>query len=369
MSLFDDDIKTAEASAHDIQAPDGLPEPRHNPDLSGHQDQEATLLSLYQAGRLPHALILTGPEGIGKATLAFRFARFLLSEGGKAAEAGDSLFGDDSPPATTMSISPDHPVFQRVASSGHSDMMTIERPFDEKRGRYKDEIPIEQVRKVTPFLRKTAGEGGWRIVIVDGADTMNRNGQNAILKILEEPPKQTLLMLVTHRLGAMLPTIRSRCHVLTMNRLSPDIIEGLIRKEAPDISQNDLDIVMRLAEGSIGRAQRLLQEDGISLYQQLDTLLANDAKINYAEIHKLADQLGRYGNETAYDNFVSLIQLKISNLVHDLAKKGQPTTALKSWVLLSDDLKHHFLKFDAANLDKRQAVLGAFDLFDKRKRA
>ena len=162
-----------------------FPDPRHNPDLLAHHAAEQVLLDAWNSGRLPHAWLIGGIPGIGKATLAFRFARFVLSNG---EEATGGLFGDP-PPATSLYVAPSHPVFTRVASNGHADLLTIERPFDDKKGRLKTDIPVDQVRRIAPFLHLTAAEGGWRVVIVDGADRLNTNGQNAILKILEEPPR------------------------------------------------------------------------------------------------------------------------------------------------------------------------------------
>src|SRR5471032_3178647 len=164
--------------------------PRANPELIGQEAAEAELLRSFASGRLPHAWLISGPGGIGKATLAFRFARYLFSD----RERTDSLAVAD-----TM------PVFRRVASSGHADLLTVERQFDEDKGRYKKDIAVDDVRKIAPFLHLTAAEGGWRVVVLDGADGMNRAGQNAVLKILEEPPTGALLMLLTERPSALLP--------------------------------------------------------------------------------------------------------------------------------------------------------------------
>src|SRR5712691_11401764 len=175
--------------------------PRANPHLRGHEAAERELRRLTEAGRLPHAILLCGPRGIGKATLAFRLARFLLARSGDGFGDGDG----------GLAIDPEQSVFHRVASGGHADLLTVERTYDPRRRRLRSEILVEDTREIAGFFRLTAAEEGWRIVIVDGAEEMNRNAANALLKILEEPPRRALLLLVSHSPGRLLPTIRSRC--------------------------------------------------------------------------------------------------------------------------------------------------------------
>src|SRR5271165_3045369 len=170
------------------------PEPRANPLLLGHEAAEATLAAALHSGRLHHAWLLTGPAGIGKATLAFRFARRLL-----AGHGGEGLQLDST-----------HPVFRRVAVGAHADLLTVERAFDPKRKRQRTEIVVDDVRRIGGFLHLTPAEGGWRVVVVDGADELNRNAANALLKVLEEPPPRALLLLTAAAPGRLPATIRSR---------------------------------------------------------------------------------------------------------------------------------------------------------------
>src|SRR5438034_4587944 len=208
------------------------PAPRANPDLVGHETAERELRRLEEAGRLPHALLLSGPRGIGKATLAFRFARFVLASGGGEGALG-ALFGEAD--ATGLAIEPESGTFRRVASGGHADLLTVERAYDPRRRRVRGEIIVENTREIGAFLRLTPAEGGWRVVIVDGADEMNRNAANALLKILEEPPRRALLLLVAHSPGRLLPTIRSRCRRFPLLPLPEATVAALLARYRPEL--------------------------------------------------------------------------------------------------------------------------------------
>src|SRR5438034_3232668 len=220
------------------------PAPRANPDLVGHETAERELRRLEEAGRLPHALLLSGPRGIGKATLAFRFARFVLASGGGEGALG-ALFGEAD--ATGLAIPPDSGTFRRVASGGHADLLTVERAYDPRRRRLRSEIIVENTREIGTFLRLTPAEGGWRVVIVDGAEEMNRNAANALLKILEEPPRQALLMLVSHSPGRLLPTIRSRCRRFPLAPLALPLVRQLIERYRPEIPASEAEALAALS--------------------------------------------------------------------------------------------------------------------------
>ncbi|HKT20543.1 MAG TPA: DNA polymerase III subunit delta', partial [Stellaceae bacterium] len=208
------------------------PTPRANPLLKGQEAAEAVLLQAFNSGRLPHAWLLTGPRGIGKATLAYRFARFLFAEG--VVDAG-GLF--TAAPAS-LAISATHSAFRQVASGGHPDLLAVERGLDPKRKRQRREIVVDDARGVAEFLHLTSGQGGWRVVIVDGADMMNTHAANSLLKILEEPPKRSVLLLVSDNPGRLLPTIRSRCRALPLKPLAPSVIIELLELYRPDLSDS-----------------------------------------------------------------------------------------------------------------------------------
>jgi DNA polymerase-3 subunit delta' len=378
VSLFSDDEADAldtVAQEVDEAAPVVLAEvtPRTNPDFLGHEEIEQSLLRDYLSGRLPHAIVLAGPPGIGKATLAFRLARFLFSQGD--GQQGGGLFGDIAPP-TSLHVAPENPVFRRVASAGHADLVTVEREFDEKKGRLKTEISVEAVRRIHPFLRMTAAEGGWRAVIVDSAEYLNTSSQNALLKILEEPPQKTVLILTTSQPGSFLPTIRSRCRMIHMEPLPEKTISTLLDKMAPGLALDEKSALSRLAQGSIGKALQFYQDDGVALYRQLLAVASTVPQLDMEEVHKLAEKLGKWGAEQSYTTATEIItgwcerqaratargQAPMDVIPGDAAVFQKISAAyppghfLRAWEKISQLV----LQTEIYNLDKKQAILGAF---------
>lgn len=350
----------------------GLLPPRENPDMMGAEALEQTLLGLYNSGTLPHALIFAGPQGVGKATMAFRFARFLLKHGAGTDDQG-GLFGDAPPAPTSMYVSSDDPVFRKVASGGHPDLRYLERP--EEKGVKKNVVDVDTARQIAPFLRKTTAEGGWRVVILDEADLMNRQAQNAVLKILEEPPPRAMLILICNRLGAMIPTIRSRCRTFHFAPLAPDTLEKLLQRAAPDARASEIKLLSSLADGSIGRAVGLHEGGGINALQTIIDFLGGWPDWDWPKIHPMADNLARPGSEGGYDAFASLIEWTAQSLLksravglHTLPEVLRTERleallnhySLEQWIDICEKLKGHFIAIQNSNLDKRHGVIGAF---------
>ncbi len=317
-----------------------MTEPRANPDFLGHGAAVAAMHAAATSGRLHHAWLIGGQRGIGKATLAYRFARWLLA--GATSE--------------DLSVDPGHPAFKRVAANTHADLLTIDRRFDEKRKKMQGEIVIDTVHEVGKFLRLTPGEGGWRVVVVDGAEDMNRNAANALLKLLEEPPKRAILLLVSHAPGRLLPTIRSRCRTLNLAPLHDAEVLSLLDSHAPDLAVPDRRRIAGLAEGSIGTALTLADETGIALSTLVDEALA--APVPAARAQAMADAAARA--EGGFEIFMALLRAGLAATTRRAAR--QPSGGnLAGRVAVWQEFGKIEREVDILNLDKRAAVIVALN--------
>ena len=275
-----------------------IPHPRQTLSLYGHLGAEQSFLEAYRAGRMPHAWLIGGPRGIGKATLAYRMARFVFAHPEPTAPSAQD--------ATSLMLPPHHGVVRRVAAQGHPDLLALERVADDK-GKTPMFIPVDMVRKTIGFFGSTAGEGGWRVCIVDSADELNAAGANALLKILEEPPARSLLLVVSHAPGRLLPTIRSRCRRLALRALSTEDVA----RAAADALQRDADdaeikAAAAASDGSVSRALDLLAGTALQVRERVNAMLAALPTVNPRDLHALGDSLGR--DETAFAAFVDAVR-------------------------------------------------------------
>ena len=346
------------------------PHPRETSELLGHAGAEKALLDAWTSGRLAHAWLICGPKGIGKATLAYRFARFVLAGGGE----GGGLFGG---PPETLDIRPDHPVFRRVAAQGHADLEAVERRWaDDKKTKLKTEIVVEDVRGIGGFMSLTPAEGGWRVVVIDSADEMNRNAANAVLKVLEEPPRNALMLLVSHSPGRLLPTIRSRCRRLMLQPLAEDVVAGLLDRQRPGLPSADLAALARLGEGSIGKALAWADEGGLDLYRELMELLQGLPRLDVPALHAFGDRVARPENDGSFRTLTELLTWWLARLIRAGGRRGEGMTevvtgegalmnrllaaaSLEQWLEVWEKITTLFARTEAVHLDRKQAVLGA----------
>lgn len=357
------------------EAENAVPPPRANPDLVGHEAAERELERLYRAGRLPHAILLSGPRGVGKATLAFRFARFLLAQAGNPNDSRTGLQGE--PCEIGLAIDRDSGVFRRVAACGHADLLTVERAWDPRRRRLRGEILVEDTREIAAFFRLTAAEEGWRIVIIDGAEEMNRNAANAVLKILEEPPARALLLLVSHNSGRLLPTIRSRCQRLRLPPLPVPLATRLLRRYRPALDEVEAEALVALGGGSIGQALELAEAGGLDLYRSVIELLNSAPAIDVGRLHTLADRLARPDAENAYRASEQLLSQFLARLASTGARRqvgaeeivaGEAAAMQRlgghadpaRWAGVRQQIAENYGAARELNLDRKQTVLGAF---------
>ncbi len=255
-----------------------IPHPRQTQVLFGHAEAEAALLSAYRGGRIPHAFLIVGPKGIGKATLAYRMARFVMAHPDPAAS--------DIGKAASLAVDDGNPVARRIAAQGQPDFLVIERVLNDKGVMHKL-IRVEDVRETVPFFGSTAREGGWRVAIVDAVDELNASGANALLKVLEEPPERALLLLVSHSASRVLPTIRSRCRIVTLRPLSESDVAAAVAA-ATNVAADDPEVgeAAAASDGSVARALAMLDGDALELRQTalalLDRLPSTDTKALHA---------------------------------------------------------------------------------------
>jgi DNA polymerase-3 subunit delta' len=318
--------------------------PGNNPDLVGQEAAEAAFLSAWRSGRVPHAWLISGPRGVGKATFAFRVARFVLAGG-----SGESL-----------ALAADHPTARRVAVGSHGDLMVLQPGMihpDTKRET--QEIVIGHVRATVDFLTRTSAEGGWRVAIVDSAETMNRNAANALLKILEEPPAQCLLLLTSSVPGALLPTIRSRCRQLKLPPLGSDVIARLLARLRPgaDAPHSNLGALATLAEGSIGRAIEIADLGGVALDAKLDALLERLPTLDIPDVHGFAEVMARPPKGAPEGGFALALELLARRAA---ARAKLPGAAVESWLAVWDKIGHLKNRADAVYLDRKLVLIEAF---------
>jgi DNA polymerase-3 subunit delta' len=270
-----------------------IPPPRESAGLVGHDAAENRLLEAWNSGRMPHAWLFTGPRGIGKATLAFRLARFALHNGTISAgkESGPSLFGETEirPMTNGLAVDPMLPVARLVANGGQPDLLVIERSINPKTKTLRRDILVEDVASLSSFLRLTPAGGGWRVVIIDSVDEMNHNAANAMLKLLEEPPKRALLILVSHAPGRLLPTIRSRCRKLHLSPLRDQDVGALLNLFNPKLDQGLAGMAIQLAEGSIGRALEIASSEGPTVLRDAVRMLDGAPPVDRKRLHEVCD--------------------------------------------------------------------------------
>jgi DNA polymerase III subunit delta' len=299
-------VSEADAASDDV----GPPHPRETAAWFGHGEAERALLSAYRGPRMPHAWLIGGPHGVGKATLAYRMARFVLA------------YPDPADPAvrqaTSLALSPEHRVFRLVAAQGHPDLMVLERRPGE-RGVLRTTIAVEDVRKLVPFFGSTAGEAGWRVVVVDAADELNASGANSLLKLLEEPPRRALFLIVSHAPGRLLATIRSRCRRLLLRPLA---IAEMAQATAAALGRrpDDGDILQAAAaaQGSVARSTALLGGPLLSLRERVNELLARLPALDQRALHALGESLER-ADRTMLATF--------ADSVHEWLAAGLPRAA------------------------------------------
>jgi DNA polymerase-3 subunit delta' len=326
------------------------PHPRETGGLFGHVQAEQTLLESYRSGHIAHAWLIGGPPGIGKATLAYRMARFVLAHPNPHSPAVRE--------AKTLAVAPDSPVARRVGGKAHSDLLVLERtPGDS--GQLRTVITVDEVRRTVGFFGSTAGEGGWRVCVVDSADELKSpEGANALLKVLEEPPQRALFLLVSHAPGRLLPTIRSRCRHL---RLRPLDEADVIRAAAAATGLDPQDPVLRqaaqAADGSVARALALLEGPQLAVRDKVIALLDRLPETDPRALHALADSLER-GDDDVFETFTETLRNWLSARLDREREPARLAQVAEAW----DKLNRTAREVEIFNLERKPMVFAVFGL-------
>lgn len=338
----------------------GAPHPRETTTLIGHHKAEATFLDAYRAGKLHHGWMITGPLGLGKATLAWKIARFLLA----TPDDDGGMFAP--PPPETLDIPVDHPISHRLIALSEPRLFLLRRAWDDEKRKLKTMITVDEVRKLKNYFSLSAADGGRRVAIIDAVDEMNTAAANALLKLLEEPPPNVTLLLISHQPSRLLPTIRSRCRELRLAPLSAsDMATALaISDEAPQ----DPVPLAELSGGSVGEAIRIMNLDGLKLYAGLIALFATLPRLDRSRALALTEIGAGRGNEEKFDLILMLIDLFLARLARagtlgycppeaakgeaELIARLSPTPyAARQWADLAQGLATRARRGRAVNLD------------------
>lgn len=350
--------QSAEAPESDCQP--GAPHPRLALHLFGQGGAERTLLDAYRSGRFPHAWILGGRRGIGKATLAWRLARFLLAHPDPASEAVRQ--------AETLAVSPESAAFRQVAALSAPDLVVLRREWNEKARppRHFTEIRVEDVRAATARFRLSASDGGWRVAIIDSGDDLNASAANALLKMIEEPPPRSLFLIVSSQPGKLLPTIRSRCRRLMLEPLSSEDLSRALAALGQSEHARDQKLLQQ-AGGSVAEALRLADREKSRFVNQVERLLQSARDPDWGEIAALADRFARITAERDYAVFVETVFRHLDSEVRRRAKEGAGLVAPLAGVW--ERFAAAQLQTDELNLDKRPLVLSLFENLEAAARA
>ena len=337
----------------DIETPDidGDFPPRRCKQLTGHADAIRDLAEA--AERMPHAWLLAGPRGVGKASFAYLAARALF----------------DNAPLDSLATAEDTANSHLVESEAHPDLFVLRRRFNHGTGKFQSLIPVDAVRAMKESFSMTAAMGGWRVCVLDSIDEMNPNGINALLKILEEPPPSSLFLIVCHNLGFVPDTIRSRCRVLHFSHLSAPELDDVLTGLYPTREAATRAVTAQLAEGSAGMAIRLMAHDGETVYRDMVKVLSA-ARPDIEAVHGLAERFSNRAEDSEkFMLFSFLLRGWLYRLIRGMSRGEavQPifngesvpqNLSLDPLIDLWEKIGADSATIEEYNLDRKSSVLG-----------
>jgi DNA polymerase III subunit delta' len=325
---------------------EGAPHPREHGILVGHAEAEASVLRAWQSGRLPHAFLIGGPEGIGKATLAYRIARFVLAHP-----------VPDQKPRQDLSIAEDHPVSRQVAALSHPDLLVLRRVLNEEGTKFRSDIRVDDVRRIVSFFGSTPAFGGYRVCVVDSIEEMNASGLNALLKLVEEPPAKSIFLLISHAPGRVMATIRSRCQRMRLNPLSTEEVARAVTALAarmPELPRAQIPDAAAASGGSVRRALELLLGEGLEVRSLSTEMLERLPSVDPAQLHTLGD---RMQGEQGLAVFTETIE---DWLASQATRENQPPARLARYAETWEKVRRAAIETDVFRLDRKPFVFQIF---------
>ncbi len=333
------------------------PHPRDSFGFFGHADTERELFLSYLSGHLPQALIIGGPAGVGKATAAWRLARFVLANPDPARLASE--------PRADLFVAADNPVSRQISALSHPDLILLRREWNQETKKHYTQIQVEDVRRAIHMFQQAAGRGGYRICVLDCAEDLNLSSANALLKLIEEPPPRSLFLIVAHRPGRMLATLRSRCRRIILKPLGGSDIGRIVAALGPPWSQAGdakLEAAIARSHGSMHDVLRLLDDRGLELDTNLRRMLDYLPQIDWGKVHALADQVTARNNSKDYETMLAAIDDWLDTKVRRGAEtiSGNPVRRLAPYALVWEKLAETARETETFNLDRRPLVLSLF---------
>jgi len=343
--------RALETAAPESDPYPGAPHPRLAARFLGHAQAEKELLDAYRSGKLAHAWLIGGPEGVGKATLAWRLARFILTY--PDPEAANIRA------AQNLGVDMDAPAVHQISALAHPDLALLRRNWNPQSKNFFSDIRVEDVRHALQLFQKSAGAGGWRICIVDSAEDLNRAGANALLKMIEEPPPRSLFLIVAHKPGQVLATIRSRCRRLALEGLQPYEISAIVSglgEPWSGVPADDLQRASAQAHGSVREALKRVDSDAGETGALIAAVVAQLPDADFREVYKLAEAVSARGAGDSFDDLMNALY----DWLAQRAKEGRPGARLAPIADLWDKIRATTREAETYNLDMKLHVLSVF---------
>ena len=357
---------------------EGYPHPKAAETLFGHQVAEQEFINCFKSGKLHHGWLITGAKGIGKATFAWRIAKFLLTQPIAGSEPNGLFDNSGENQNSELDENRKKAIVARILAESEPRLSVIRKSFDEKRKTFRSSIRVDEIRHLKSFFSLSVSDGGSRVAIIDCAEDMNLNAANALLKTLEEPPKDTVFLLISHNPQSLLPTLKSRCRQLRLSSLTESDLKSALKQINLTIPENDSEIYSLLGSGSVGNSIRLIEHDGASLYRNLLSLLNQLPNLNSFELEKFIRTVSSNKSRGRLELLVEMLNTVIARISKAgitgqsswnsilkvekevFAKLCPNPIIAKKWAELaqtqSENLKHGL----AVNLDPSSLILDTF---------